>query len=99
MYDQTTAFAIWSFYDNEIPAVRGKTDHGRTCVSVCTTNGAGPFHPAACLTRAKLIVGQTLPEHRDFLFTWNATRKQASSPGPFWFAFLKKGAEAFLCVV
>ncbi len=62
-----------SFYDSEILAGRWKTARGRTCVSFRTTDGAGPYHTAACLVGAE-VVGQTWAEHRDFLFNWNAVR-------------------------
>lgn len=64
-----------SFYDSEIQAGRWKTDRGRTCVSFRTTDGAGPYHSAACLTGAT-VQGQTWAEHRNFLFNWNAVRAQ-----------------------
>ena len=63
-----------SFYDSEIQAGRWKTDRGRTCVSFRTTDGAGPYHSAACLTGAS-VQGQTWAEHRNFLFNWNAVRE------------------------
>lgn len=63
-----------SFYDSEIEAGRWKTDRGRTCVSFRTTDGAGPYHSAACLAGAS-VQGQTWAEHRTFLFNWNATRE------------------------
>ena len=62
-----------SFYDSEIRAGRWKTDRGRNCVSFRTTDGAGPYHSAACLTGAS-VQGQTWAEHRNFLFNWNAVR-------------------------
>lgn len=62
-----------SFYDSEIQAGRWKTDRGRTCVSFRTTDGAGPYHSAACLT-GSTVQGQTWAEHRNFLFNWNAVR-------------------------
>lgn len=62
-----------SFYDSEIQAGRWKTDRGRTCVSFRTTDGAGPYHTAACLV-GESVQGQTWAEHRSFLFNWNATR-------------------------
>lgn len=62
-----------SFYDSEIQAGRWKTARGRTCVSFRTTDGAGPYHTAACL-RGDMVEGQTWAEHRNFLFNWNATR-------------------------
>ena len=63
-----------SFYDSEIQAGRWKTDRGRTCVSFRTTDGAGPYHSAACLMGAG-VQGQTWAEHRNFLFNWNAARE------------------------
>lgn len=65
--------ATGSFYDSEIQAGRWKTDRGRTCVSFRTTDGAGPYHSAACLTGSS-VQGQTWAEHRNFLFNWNAER-------------------------
>jgi hypothetical protein len=62
-----------SFYESTILAGRWKTDRGRTCVSFRTTDGAGPYHTAACLV-GDHIEGQTWAEHRNFLFNWNATR-------------------------
>jgi hypothetical protein len=67
--------ATGSFYDSEILAGRWKTDRGRTCVSFRTTDGAGPYHSAACLIGDGQIQGQTWAEHRNFLFNWNATRQ------------------------
>jgi hypothetical protein len=67
--------ATGSFYDSEILAGRWKTDRGRTCVSFRTTDGAGPYHSAACLTGDDRIEGQTWAEHRNFLFNWNAVRE------------------------
>lgn len=64
-----------SFYDSEIQAGRWKTDRGRTCVSFRTTDGAGPYHSAACFTGTS-VQGQTWAEHRNFLFNWNAVRAQ-----------------------
>jgi hypothetical protein len=90
--------ATGTFYDSEILAGRWKTDRGRTCVSFRTTDGAGPYHSAACLTGDGRIAGQTWAEHRDFLFNWNATHEQASRPGPFRFAPFEEGAEALLRV-
>lgn len=63
-----------SFYDSDILAGRWKTARGRTCVSFRTTDGAGPYHTAACLVGAG-VEGQTWAEHRNFLFNWNATRE------------------------
>jgi hypothetical protein len=62
-----------SFYDSEILAGRWKTARGRTCVSFRTTDGAGPYHTAACLVGSG-VEGQTWAEHRNFLFNWNAVR-------------------------
>lgn len=62
-----------NFYDSEIEGGRWKTDRGRTCVSFRTTDGAGPYHSAAC-ARGDGIEGQTWAEHRTFLFNWNARR-------------------------
>ena len=66
-----------SFYDSEILAGRWKTARGRTCVSFRTTDGAGPYHTAACLAGAEgqTVSGQTWAEHRSFLFNWNAVRE------------------------
>ena len=63
-----------SFYDSDIEAGRWKTDRGRTCVSFRTTDGAGPYHTAACLA-GQIVQGQTWAEHRTFLFNWNAVRQ------------------------
>ncbi len=63
-----------SFYDSEILAGRWKLDRGRTCVSFRTTDGAGPYHTAACMVGAG-VQGQTWAEHRNFLFNWNAVRE------------------------
>lgn len=65
-----------SFYDSKIEAGRWKTDRGRTCVSFRTSDGAGPYHTAACLTGEE-VHGQTWAEHRRFLFNWNAVRQPA----------------------
>lgn len=62
-----------SFYESDIEAGRWKTDRGRTCVSFRTSDGAGPYHSAACLVGGN-VEGQTWAEHRNFLFNWNATR-------------------------
>lgn len=62
-----------SFYLSEIEAGRWRTDRGRTCVSFRTTDGAGPYHTAACLVGDR-VEGQTWAEHRNFLFVWNAAR-------------------------
>lgn len=62
-----------SFYRSEIQAGRWKTDRDRTCVSFRTTDGAGPYHTAACLVGDR-VEGQTWAEQRNFLFNWNATR-------------------------
>jgi hypothetical protein len=63
-----------SFYNSPIQAGRWKTDRGRTCVSFRTTDGAGPYHTAACLA-GEQVQGQTWAEHRNFLFNWNAARQ------------------------
>jgi len=68
-----------SFYESEILVGRWKSDRGRTCVSFRTTDGAGPYHTAACRSGDR-IEGQTWAEHRNFLFNWNATRAPASQP-------------------
>lgn len=62
-----------SFYESDIQTGRWKTDRGRTCVSFRTTDGAGPYHTAACLVGDR-VEGQTWAEHRNFLFNWNANR-------------------------
>ncbi len=62
-----------SFYDSTIEAGRWKTARGRTCVSFRTTDGAGPYHTAACLAGDR-VIGQTWAEHRSFLFNWDAVR-------------------------
>lgn len=64
-----------SFYDSDIQAGRWKMARGRTCVSFRTTDGAGPYHTAACLAGDQ-VEGQTWAEHRNFLFNWNAQRAQ-----------------------
>ena len=61
------------FYDSEILAGRWKAQHGRLCVAFRTTDGAGPYHTAACLNGDK-VEGQTWAEHRDFVFIWTADR-------------------------
>jgi hypothetical protein len=61
------------FYESEILGGRWKVDRGRTCVSFRTTDGAGPYHTAACLVGTR-VEGQTWAEHRNFLFNWNASR-------------------------
>lgn len=73
---QADGVAKGSFYDSEILAGRWKTDRGRTCVSFRTTDGAGPYHTAACLIGER-IEGQTWAENRNFLFNWNAARPVA----------------------
>lgn len=62
-----------SFYGSAIEAGRWKQDRGRLCASFRTTDGAGPYHTAACLDGER-VSGQTWAEHRNFLFNWNATR-------------------------
>jgi hypothetical protein len=69
-----------SFYDSVIQAGRWKTDRGRTCVSFRTSDGAGPYHSAACLV-GRSVQGQTWAEHRSFLFNWNAVRPARPTPG------------------
>ena len=61
------------FYDSEIMAGRWKAQHGRLCVAFRTTDGAGPYHTAACLDGNK-VEGQTWAEHRNFVFIWTADR-------------------------
>lgn len=63
-----------SFYNSQVEAGRWKTDRGRTCVSFRTSDGAGPYHTAACLT-GETVQGQTWAEHRRFLFNWTAVRQ------------------------
>ena len=67
--------AAGSFYDSVIENGRWKSDRGRTCVSFRTSDGAGPYHTAACLVGDR-VEGQTWAEHRSFLFNWNAVRPQ-----------------------
>ena len=62
-----------TFYQSTIEAGRWRTDRGRTCASFRTTDGAGPYHTAACITGDR-VEGQTWAEHRDFVFVWNASR-------------------------
>ncbi|MDX2235552.1 MAG: hypothetical protein NW200_13730 [Hyphomonadaceae bacterium] len=62
-----------AFYNSVIEAGRWRMDRGRTCVSFRTTDGAGPYHSAACLVGDR-VEGQTWAEHRAFLFNWNAVR-------------------------
>ncbi|RZJ31291.1 MAG: hypothetical protein EON85_03555 [Brevundimonas sp.] len=61
------------FYDSAIEAGRWKAQNGRLCVSFRTTDGAGPYHTAACLNGDR-IDGQTWAEHRSFVFVWTAGR-------------------------
>ena len=61
------------FYDSDILAGRWKAQHGRLCVAFRTTDGAGPYHTAACLDGDK-VEGQTWAEHRNFVFIWTADR-------------------------
>jgi hypothetical protein len=63
-----------TFYDSVIEGGRWKTDRGRTCVSFRTSDGAGPYHSAACLV-GDHVQGQTWAEHRSFLFNWDAVRQ------------------------
>ena len=62
-----------SFYESEIQSGRWKNDRGRACVSFRTSDGAGPYHTAACLVGNR-VQGQTWAEQRNFLFNWNAIR-------------------------
>lgn len=61
------------FYQSTIEAGRWKIQTGRLCVAFRTTDGAGPYHTAACLDGDR-VTGQTWAEHRNFVFLWNATR-------------------------
>ena len=61
------------FYDSDILAGRWKAQHGRLCVAFRTTDGAGPYHTAACL-QGDQVEGQTWAEHRNFVFIWTADR-------------------------
>ena len=61
------------FYDSDILAGRWKRQNGRLCLSFRTTDGAGPYHTAACQAGDR-IEGQTWAEHRNFVFVWSATR-------------------------
>jgi hypothetical protein len=61
------------FYDSEILAGRWKRQKGKLCVSFRTTDGAGPYHTAACQA-GDHVEGQTWAEHRDFVFIWTAAR-------------------------
>lgn len=61
------------FYNSRIEAGRWKRQHGRLCVSFRTTDGAGPYHTAACLS-GDHVEGQTWAEHRNFVFIWRAER-------------------------
>lgn len=61
------------FYDSDILAGRWKSQHGRLCVAFRTTDGAGPYHTAACL-KGDQVEGQTWAEHRNFVFVWTADR-------------------------
>lgn len=73
-----------SFYDSDIQAGRWKTGLGRTCVSFRTTDGAGPYHTAACLEGDRLT-GQTWAEHRNFVFVWNSRRAAPDDlKQPWW---------------
>lgn len=61
------------FYNSEILDGRWGENAGRVCVSFRTTDGAGPYHTAACLDGDR-VEGQTWAEHRQFLLPWTATR-------------------------
>lgn len=63
------------FYESEILAGRWRAQNGRLCVSFRTTDGAGPYHSAACLAGDR-VEGQTWAEHRNFVFVWTATRSR-----------------------
>ena len=63
------------FYDSAIQAGRWKAQNGRLCVAFRTTDGAGPYHTAACLV-GDHVEGQTWAEHRNFVFVWNAARAE-----------------------
>ena len=64
---------VGSFPGSTIEAGRRKKDRVRLCTSYRTTDGEGPYHTAACQTGGT-ATGQALAEHRNLLFTWNATR-------------------------
>ncbi len=64
-----------SFYNSEIENGRWDTGDRRLCVSFRTTDGAGPYHTAACLV-GEVAEGQTWAEHRNFLFNWRAARSR-----------------------
>ena len=64
------------FYDSAIIAGRWKMRGDRLCVAFRTTDGAGPYHTAACLVGDR-VEGQTWAEHRDFVFLWTASRAKA----------------------
>ncbi|MDZ4362127.1 hypothetical protein [Brevundimonas sp.] len=66
------------FYDSAIQAGRWKAQNGRLCVAFRTTDGAGPYHTAACLAGDR-VEGQTWAEHRNFVFVWNAERPGLSA--------------------
>jgi hypothetical protein len=61
------------FYESAIEAGRWKKQGGRLCIAFRTTDGAGPYHTAACLD-GKKVSGQTWAEHRGFVFLWKAER-------------------------
>lgn len=61
------------FYNSDIQAGRWKRQNGRLCVAFRTTDGAGPYHTAACQT-GETVEGQTWAEHRQFVFLWRAER-------------------------
>ncbi len=70
---QSDGTVTGDFYNSAIEAGRWENDRGRLCVSFRTSDGAGPYHTAACLSDGR-VQGQTWAEHRNFLFNWNATR-------------------------
>ena len=59
------------FYNSRIEAGQWKRQHGRLCVSFRTTDGAGPYHTAACLA-GDHVEGQT----------WANTATSSSSGAP-----------------
>lgn len=66
------------FYESTIQAGRWKAQNGRLCVAFRTTDGAGPYHTAACLV-GDGVEGQTWAEHRNFVFVWKAARDDSGS--------------------
>jgi hypothetical protein len=70
---QSDGVVTGDFYNSRIEAGRWKRQNERLCVSFRTTDGAGPYHTAACLS-GDHVDGQTWAEHRDFVFIWRADR-------------------------